>query len=185
MALLPKVLFQQITLGPSTITRILRRLKLKDTAHVPCPKSLEGLPTLGSVSSRAPSLWQRAIPEPAMDRFVGQGDLERQSLLRRVQGETMHPEGLWKATTVLKPNESRKEIYLPRRYGETLENRSTDIEDLEVTLEIARGCADRHAALKVALLENQLMQMWHIRERRLVVISAENALLEEEQALSL
>ena len=92
----------------------------------------------------------------------------------------MHPEGFRRATTVLKPNGSGKGIYLPCRYGETLENRSTDLEDMEVTLEITRGCADRHAALKVALLENKTMQMWRIRERRLVVISAENALSEEE-----
>ena len=92
----------------------------------------------------------------------------------------MHPEGLWRATTVLRPNESGKGTYLPGRYGETLDNRNTDLEDFEVTLEITRGCVDRHAALKVALLENKLMQMWHVRERRLVVISTENALSEEE-----
>ena len=111
---------------------------------------------------------------------MGQGDLERQSLLRRLQGETMHPEGLWRATTVLKPSESGKGICLPRRHGDTLENRNTDVEDLEVSLEIARGCADRHVALKVALLESKPIQMWRIRDRRLVVISAENALSEEE-----
>ena len=82
--------------------------------------------------------------------------------------------GAVEATTVLKPNESGKGIYLPSRYGETLNNRNTDLEDFEVTLEIARGCANRHAALKVALLENKLLQMWHVREKRLVVISTES-----------
>ena len=97
----------------------------------------------------------------------------------------MHPEGLCKATTVLKPNENGKGIDLASRYGETLENRRTDIEDLEVTLEIARGCVHRHAALKVALLEKQAMQMWRIRKRRLVVISAERAVGREGRRLSL
>ena len=92
----------------------------------------------------------------------------------------MHPEGLWRATAVLKPSEIGKGIYLPSRFGETLENRSTDLEDMEATLEITRGCADRQVALKVALLESKPMQMWHIRDRRLVVISAEDALSEEE-----
>ena len=78
----------------------------------------------------------------------------------------MHPEGLWRATTVLKPNEGGKGIYLPSRYQETLDNRNTDLEDFEVTLEIARGCADRHPAFKVALLENKLVQMCHVREKR-------------------
>ena len=79
-----------------------------------------------------------------MDRFVGQRDLETQTLLRRLHGEPMHPEGIWSATTVLKPNETGKRIYLPDRYGETLDNRNTELEGFEVTLEITRGCADRH-----------------------------------------
>ena len=115
-----------------------------------------------------------------MDRFVGQRDLETQTILRRLHGEPMHPEGIWSATTVLKPNETGKRIYLPDRYGETLGNRNTELEGFEVTLEIIRGCADRHPALKVALLENKLVQMWHMKEKRLVVISAEDALSEEE-----
>ena len=131
-----------------------------------------------------------------MDRFVGQRDLETQTLLQRLHGEPMHPEGIWSATTVLKPNETGKRIYLPDRYGkpnetgkriylpdrygETLNNRNTELEGFEVTLEITRGCADRHPALKVALLENQLVQMWHMKEKRLVVISAEDALSGEE-----
>ena len=41
-------------------------------------------------------------------------------------------------------------------------------------------CADRHSALKVALLENKTVQMWHLKKRRLVVISCENALSEDE-----
>ena len=92
----------------------------------------------------------------------------------------MHPEGTWSATTVLKPNETGKRIYLPDRYGETLNNRNTELEGFEVTLEITRGCADRRPALKVALLENQLVQMWHMKEKRLVVISTEDALSGEE-----
>ena len=115
-----------------------------------------------------------------MDRFVGQRDLEIQTLLRRLHGEPMHPEGIWSATTVLKPNETGKRIYLPSRYGETLGNRNTDLEGFEVRLEIARGCADRHPALKVALLENKLVQMWRVKERRLIVISTDDALSDEE-----
>ena len=115
-----------------------------------------------------------------MDRFVGQRDLETQTLLRRLHGEPMHPEGMWSATTVLKPNETGKRIYLPDRYGDTFNNRNTELEGYEVTLEITRGCADRHPALKVALLENKLIQMWHMKEKRLVVISTEDALSGEE-----
>ena len=36
------------------------------------------------------------------------------------------------------------------------------------------------AALKVALLENKTVQMWHLKEKRLVVISCENALSDDE-----
>ena len=82
--------------------------------------------------------------------------------------------------SVLKPNETGTRIYLPSRFGKTLDNRNTDLEGFEVTLEIARGCADRHPAFKVALLENKLLQIWHLRERRLVVISTEDALSDEE-----
>ena len=115
-----------------------------------------------------------------MERFVGQRDVEFQALLRRLNGESIHPEGLWSATTVLKPSETGKRIYLPCRFGETLSNRSTEREGFEVTLEITRGCADRHSALKVALLENKTVQMWHLKEKRLVVILCENALSDDE-----
>ena len=76
-------------------------------------------------------------------------------------------------------------IYLPSRYGDTLENRNTYTEDLEVSLEIASGCADRHVALKVALLENKAIQMWRVRDRRLAVISAKNALSEDDGSMCL
>ena len=111
-----------------------------------------------------------------MERFVGQNF----KLLRRLNGEPIHPEGLWSATTVLKPGETGKRIYLPCRFGETLCNRSTEREGFKVTLEITRGCADRHSALKVALLENKTVQMWHLKKKRPVVISCENALSDDE-----
>ena len=115
-----------------------------------------------------------------MKRFVGQRDVEFQALLQRLNGEPIHPKGLWSATTVLKPSETGKRIYLPCRFGETLSNRSTKRKGFKVTLEITRGCADRHSALKVALLENKTVQMWHLKERRLVLISCENVLSEDE-----
>ena len=96
---------------------------------------------------------------PVVKRFVGQRDVEFQVLLQRLNGESMHSKGLWSATTVLKPSETGKRIYLPCRFGETLSNRRTEREGFKVTLEITRGCADRHLALKVALLENKTVQM--------------------------
>ena len=44
-----------------------------------------------------------------MDRFVGQGDLERQSLLRRVQGETMRPKDFGERPRSSNPMKVEKE----------------------------------------------------------------------------